>query len=86
MAETTSARPTQGGDQAQQEPNSAKAPRVEAEREENPVQEARRAGDQDSKKQTQKKAHAAQPEIPEDLRLSWEVLAPMAGGICLTKS
>ena len=34
LAETTSARPLQGG-QAQQEPNSAKAPTVEAEREEN---------------------------------------------------
>ena len=30
-------------------------------------------------KQTQQKAHVAQSQIPEDLRLSYEVLAPMAG-------
>ena len=73
LAETTSARPPQGGGQAQQEPNSAKAHAVEVEREENPAQgnwqEAHRAGDQDSEKQTQQKAHAAQPQIPEDLQL-----------------
>ena len=37
LAETTSAQPPQGGGQAQQEPNSAKAPTVGAEHEENPV-------------------------------------------------
>ena len=63
QAETTLQQPPQGGSQAQQEPNSAKAPMVEAEHEENPAQgnwqEAHRAGDQDSEKQTQQKAHAA---------------------------
>ena len=46
---------------------------VEAKREENPVQgkwqEAHHAGNWDSKKGTQQKAHAAQSQIPEDLRL-----------------
>ena len=49
LAETTSVPPPQGGGQEQQEPNSAKAPTVEVEREENPEQgnwqEAHRAGD-----------------------------------------
>ena len=31
-------------------------------------------------KQTQQKAHTAQYQIPEDLRLSWEVLAPWLEG------
>ena len=76
----------QGG-QAQQESNSAKAPTVEAERKENPAQgKAHHAGNQDSEKQTQQKAQAAQSQIPEDLWLRQEVLAPMAGGTCLTKS
>ena len=56
LAETTSARPPQGGGQTQQEPNSAKAPPVEAEREENLAQgkwqEAQRAGHWDSEKRT----------------------------------
>ena len=39
LAETTSAQPPQGGGQAQQEPNSAKAPVVEAEHDENPAQQ-----------------------------------------------
>ena len=37
LAERTSAMPPQGGGQAQQEPNSAKVPMVEAEQEENPA-------------------------------------------------
>ena len=73
LAETTSAGPLQGGGQAQQEPNSAKAPMVEAEQEENPAQgkwkEAQHAGNWDSKKQTQQKAQATQSQIPEDLWL-----------------
>ena len=73
LAETTLAQPPQGGGQAQQEPNLAKAPVVEAEHEENPAQEkwqeAQHAGNQDSKKPTQQKAHMAQSQIPEDLRL-----------------
>ena len=67
---------TRGRGQAQQEPNSAKPPMVEAESEENPAQgkcqEAHHAGDQDSEKRTQQKAHAAQPQIPEDLQLRTE--------------
>ena len=59
--------------QAQQEPNSVKAPTVEAEGEENPAQEkwqeAHHAGDRDREKRTQQKAHAAQSQIPEDLWL-----------------
>ena len=46
---------------------------VEAEHEENPAQEKRqeahRARNRDSDKQTQQKAHAAQSQIPEDLWL-----------------
>jgi len=38
LAETTLAWPLGGGGQAQQKPNSAKAPTVEDEREENPAQ------------------------------------------------
>ena len=64
--------PPRGG-QAQQEPNSAKLPPVEAEHEENPEQgkwqEAHCAGNWDSEKRTQQKAHAAQPQTPEDLWL-----------------
>ena len=60
-----------------------KPPAVEAEREENPAQgkwqEAYRAGNRDSEKQTQQKAHMAQAQIPEDLQLRPDVLAPMAG-------
>ena len=77
VAETTLVWPLQGGGQAQQEPNSVKAPAVEAEHEENPAQgkwqEAQRAGNRDSEKRTQQKAHAAQSQNPEDL------LTPMAG-------
>ena len=77
--------PLQGGGHTQQEPNSAKAPVVEAEGEENPEQgnwpESLPAGNWYSGKWTQQKAHGAQSQIPEDLRLSYEVLAPMAGGI-----
>ena len=63
----------------------SEAPVVEVEREENPVQgKAPHAGNWDSEKQTQQKAHAAQSQIPEDLRLRQEVLAPMAGRTCLT--
>ena len=53
LAETTSAQPLQGRGQTQQKPNSAKAPAVEAEREENPawgkLQEAYCARNWDSK-------------------------------------
>ena len=43
---------------------------VEAEWEENLVQgKAHHAGKQDSEKRTQQKAHTAQSQIPEDLRL-----------------
>ena len=66
LAETTSTwkRPRAAGAQL------SKAPAVEAEREENPAQgKACCAGNQDSKKRTQQKAHADQSQIPEDLRL-----------------
>ena len=47
----------------------SEAPAVEAEREENPAQgKAHRAGNRDSEKQTQQKAHVAQSQIPEDLQ------------------
>ena len=73
LAETTSLGPPQGGGQALQEPNLAKALMAEAEREENPAQwkwqEAQHAGNQDSEKRTQQKTHTAQSQIPEDLRL-----------------
>ena len=56
LAVTTSARPLQGRGQAQQEPNSAKGPVVEAEQEENPsagevgvLEEARRAATGEAK-------------------------------------
>ena len=66
LAETTSAqkRPSAAGAQL------GEAPAVAAEHEENPAQgKARRAGNRGSEKRTQQKAHAAQPQIPEDLRL-----------------
>ena len=76
LGETTLAWPLQGGGQAEQEPNLVKAPAVAAEREENPAQgkcqDAQRAGNQDSEKPTQQRAHTAQSQFPEDL------LAPMA--------
>ena len=69
-AETTSARPSQGGSQAQPKPSSVKAPVVEAECEENPAPEMRQE-DQSAgnryQKQTWQKAHAAQCQIPEAL-------------------
>ena len=72
LAETTSAQLPQGGGQAQQKPNLAKAPMVENEFEENPEQrkwqEAQCSGNWDSKNKLQK-AHTAQSQIPEDLRL-----------------
>ena len=50
-----------------------KAPMVGAECKENQVQgkwqEAQHAGNWDSGKQTQQKAHVAQSQIPEDLQL-----------------
>ena len=73
LAVTTSARPP-----TRRRPSSAGAqlsetPVVEAEREENPAQgkwqEAHRAGNQDSEKWSQQKAHTAQSQIPEDLQL-----------------
>ena len=46
---------------------------MEAESEQNPAQgkwqEAHHAGNQDSEKRTQQKAHMAQSQTPEDLRL-----------------
>ena len=58
---------------AQQEPNSGKAPMVEAEHEENPPQgkgqEAQHAGNWNIENQAQQKVHAAQSQIPEDLSL-----------------
>ena len=80
LAETTSTpkRPSAGAQLSE-------SPAVEADREENPGQgKARLAENWGSEKRTQQKAHAAQ--IPEDLHLRQEVLAPMAGGTCLTKS
>ena len=63
------------------------APALEAECEENPARgKAHRAANRDSEKGTQQKAHAAQSQVPEDLQLRQEVLAPMAGGTCLTRS
>ena len=38
------------------------------------------AGNRDSEKRTQQKAHTAQSQIPEDLWIRQEVLASMAGG------
>ena len=59
LAETTLAWPPGGGGQAQQKPNSAKAPTVEDEREENPAQgkwqKAQHAGNQDSKNKLSRK-------------------------------
>ena len=73
LAERTLAMPPQGGGQAQQEPNSVKAPTLEAESEENPAQgkwqEAHSAGNWDSEKRIQQKPHVAQSQIPEDLQL-----------------
>ena len=66
LAETTSARkrPSTAGAQL------SEAPAVEAEREENPaLGKAHRAGNRDSEKRTQQKAHAVQSQIPEDLQL-----------------
>ena len=72
LAETTSAWPPQGGVQAEQKPNSAKSPTVGAEHKENPAQgksqEAQHAGNKDSKKWSQQKAHLAQSLIPADLQ------------------
>ena len=59
LAETTLAWPPWGEGQAQQKPNSVKAPEVEAEHEENPAewkwQEAYRAGNRDSKNKLDRK-------------------------------
>ena len=66
LAETISAwkRPSTAGAQL------SEAPTVEGEREGNPVQgKGHHAGNQDSEKQTQQKAHVAQSQIPEDLWL-----------------
>ena len=66
LAETTSRRKRPSAAGAQH----SEAPVVEVEREENPVQgKAPHAGNWDSEKRTQQKAHAAQSQIPEDLRL-----------------
>ena len=76
--------------QAKQEPNSAKAPTVEAEREENPAQgkrqEAQCAGNRNSEKLTQQKAHVA---VSDSRRPPVKVGGPRCYGwrdICLTKS
>ena len=72
LAETISVQPLQGRSQAQQKAQLGKAPTVEAEGEENPMQrkwqEAQRAGNWDSKNK-QQEAHGAQSQIPGDLRL-----------------
>ena len=66
LAETTSPRKRLSAAGAQL----SEPPEVEAEREENPGQgKAHRAGNWDREKRTQQKAQAAQPQIPEDLRL-----------------
>ena len=83
LAETTPVWPLQSGGQTQQEPPLAKAPAVEAEREEKPAQgkrqEGQRAGNGDCGKRTQQKPHAA----VSGSRRQWrqEALAPMAGRI-----
>ena len=59
---------------------------VEAKCEEKVQGKAHRAGNRESEKRTQQKAQEIQPQFPEDLRLRQEVLTPMAGGTCLTKS
>ena len=73
LAERTLAQPPQGGGQAQQEPNSVKAPMVEAEHKENPAQgkwqEAQHTGNWDSKKTNSEEPHVAQSQIPENLWL-----------------
>ena len=55
------------------QPSLVKAPMVGAECKENQVQgkwqEAQHAGNWDSGKQTQQKAHVAQSQIPEDIQL-----------------
>ena len=49
----------------------SEAPVVEPEHEENPAEgKAHHAGNQDSEKWTQQKAHTAPSQIPEDLRLT----------------
>ena len=83
LAETALAWPPQGRGQAQQKPSLAKAPKVEAECEENPAQGKTRGPacwKLREQKQTQQKAHVAQSQIPEDLQLRLEVLNHMAGG------
>ena len=59
LAKTTSVQPARGRDQAQQKPNSVKAPIVEAECKENPVQwkwqEAQHARNRDSKNKLSRK-------------------------------
>ena len=58
----------------------SEAPAGEAEHEENPAQgRAHRAGNRDSEKRTQQKVHVAQPQIPENLRLRWEITNPLPG-------
>ena len=73
LAETTSAWPPARRRPSTAGPNSAKAPAVEAECEENPAQgkwqEARHAGNRGSEKQTQKKAHVSRAQTPEGLRV-----------------
>ena len=68
LAETTSALPLRGRGQAQQKPNSANAPTVEAERDENPAQRQRQEAQRASNREA-KPNHAAQSQIPEDLWL-----------------
>ena len=66
LAETTSKQKRPGTAGAQL----SKARAVEVKHEENPAQgKAHRAGNWDSQKQIQQKAHVAQSQIPEDLRL-----------------
>ena len=72
LAKKTSVQSLQGGGQTLQEPNSVKAPAVEAECEENLAQrkwQAQHAGNWQSEKQAPQKAHTAKSQILEDLRL-----------------
>ena len=72
LAKKTSVQSLQGGGQTLQEPNSVKAPAVEAECKENLGQrkwQAQHAGNWDSETQAPQKTHAAQSQILEDLQL-----------------
>ena len=74
--------PSEVEDKHNRKPNWAKAPVVEAGREENPARGSDKKPsilEMVTAKQTQQKAHTAQSQIPENLQLRQEVLAPTAG-------